>query len=144
MKISKLNIYGDSNLIIKQVNGDFVVKEPNWTKYREEVQRRLKYFKNYELEFVLRSKNKYTDALATLVLRIETIKEDMIQIALEIKTESLAVTKHEKSSWIQKIKQKLENLKVKDLKEIKTFILLNGQLYKKLGNGVLAKCISEN
>ena len=35
MKISKLEICGDSNLIIKQVSGDFAVKEPNMTKYRE-------------------------------------------------------------------------------------------------------------
>ena len=98
MKISKLKIYRYSNLIIKQVSGDFTVKEPNLTKYREELQRRLKDFKNYELEFVPRSKNKYANALATLVLRIGTIEEDMIQISLEVKAEPLAVIEHEISS----------------------------------------------
>ena len=33
---------------------------------------------------------------------------------------------------------------MKDLKEIKAFMLLNGQLYKKLGNCVFARCISED
>ena len=31
-KVSKLKICGDSNLIIKQVNGDFSIKEPSFTK----------------------------------------------------------------------------------------------------------------
>lgn len=44
--------------------------------------------------------------------------------------------------WIEHIKKKIECPKLKDLKQIKTFMLLNGQLYKKLGNGVLVKCIN--
>ena len=92
MKISKLKIYGDSNLIIKQVNGDFASKEPNLTKYREEIQRRLKDFKNYDLKFVPRSKNKYADGLTTLVLKIGIVEEDIIQIPLEVKTKPIAAT----------------------------------------------------
>ena len=133
MKVSTLKIYEDSNLIIRQVNGDFVVKEPNLTKYREEIQRRLKDFKNYELEFVPRSKNKYPDALATLVLKLGTVQEDVIQIPLEVKAKPVAATSQERSSWIQEIKQKLENSELKDIKEIKAFMLLKGQLYKKMG-----------
>ena len=91
-----------------------------------------------------RSKNKYADALATLVLKLGTIKECVIHIPLEVKTEPVATTGQERSSWIQKIKQKLEDPKLKNLKEIKAFMLLNGQLYKKLGDGVLVRCISES
>ena len=68
----------------------------------------------------------------------------MIQIPLKVKVEPLVITEHERSSWTQEIKQKLEDQRLKDLKEIKTFMLLNGQLYKKLGNGVPVKCVSEN
>ncbi|PON60748.1 Ribonuclease H, partial [Parasponia andersonii] len=35
MKSSKLKICGDSNLIIRQLNGDFTIKEPNLVKYQE-------------------------------------------------------------------------------------------------------------
>lgn len=64
MNIIKLKIYKDSNLVIKQVSGEFSVKEPNLAKYRDKIQRRLLSFENYELQVVPRSKNKYADALA--------------------------------------------------------------------------------
>ena len=40
------------------------------------------------------------------------------------------------------MKEKLRNPRRKGVKEIQTFVLLDDQLYKKLGDGVLAKCIS--
>ena len=101
-------------------------------------------FENYGLEAIHRSKNKYVDALATLVLKIGQIEEDVIQIPLEVKQEPIVVSKVEEANWIQEIKGKLEDPKTKDLKEIQTFMLLYGQLYKKLRDRVLAKCISED
>ncbi|PON91622.1 Ribonuclease H [Trema orientale] len=44
MKILNLKICGDSNLVIRQLNGDFAVKEPSLIKYRDEIQERLKGF----------------------------------------------------------------------------------------------------
>ena len=36
----------------------------------------------------------------------------------------------------------MKNRKSKNFKEVQTFLLLDDQLYKKLGDGILAKCIS--
>ena len=72
------------------------------------------------------------------------IEDDVIHILLEIKQKPIAVFKAKESDWIQETKRNLEDYKLKDLKEIKTFMLLDGQLYKKLGDGVLAKCVSVN
>ncbi|PON58754.1 Ribonuclease H [Parasponia andersonii] len=41
MKILNLKICDDSNLVIRQLNEDFAIKEPSLIKYREEIQKRL-------------------------------------------------------------------------------------------------------
>ena len=140
MEIPNLEVRGDSNLIIKQISGDFAVKEPSLIKYRDEVQKILRNFESYELRFVPRSQNKYADALATLVLKMGPIEEDLILIPLEVKMELAAVTEQEEADWVQGIKQKLENPKLGDLQGLKAFMLLQGHLYKKkkVGNGMLA------
>lgn len=48
MKISKLKVCGDSTLVIKQLNIDFLVKVRNLLKYREEIREKLQDF-DYEL-----------------------------------------------------------------------------------------------
>ena len=101
------------------------------------MQKRLLNFENYGLETVPRSKNKYTNALATLVLKMGQVEEDIIQIPLEVKEEPILVYEVEESKWIQEIKEKLKNPKFKDFKEVQTFLLLDDQLYKKLGDGIL-------
>ena len=68
-------------------------------------------FENYGLETVPRSKNKFVDALATLVLRIGQVEEDVIQIPLEVKQEPIAVSNIEEADWILEIKRKLEDPK---------------------------------
>ena len=112
-------------------------------KYREEIQEKLHNFKNYELEYVPRSQNKYADALATLVLKMGHTDEDLIQIPLETKSKPIHSSMQQSNGWIQSIKEKLENPEVKDIREIKAFILINNQVYKRFSNGVLAKCIDE-
>lgn len=52
MKISGLKICGDSNLIIKKVGIEFIVKDLDLAKYRDQNQRKLQGFENYELEFL--------------------------------------------------------------------------------------------
>ena len=100
MKIPKVRVYGDSNFLIKQVNGEFAVKEPSLANYRDEIQKRLLNFENYGLETVPRSKNKYADALATLVPKMAQVEEDIIRIPLEVKQEPISVSEVEESEWI--------------------------------------------
>ncbi|PON61891.1 Ribonuclease H-like domain containing protein [Trema orientale] len=143
MKISKLKICENSNLVIRQLNGDFAVKEPNLVEYREEILDKLKGFESYELESVLHHENKYADTLATLILKIGNTGEKMIQIPLETKERPIEASSPENTIWMQVIKAKLEDPTPQDYKEIKSFMLLNSQLYKKLGDRVLARCVSE-
>ena len=64
--IKKIRIRGDSKLIVKQVSGQLVLKEPALATYRTTVQRPLDKFQKVEIEQVPRSDNKFSDALATL------------------------------------------------------------------------------
>ena len=92
---------------------NFFVKEPSLAKYRDENQKRLLNFKNYGLETIPRSKTKFADALATLILKMGQVEEDVIQISLEVKQEPIAVSKTEKADWIQEIRRKgTLNLKI--------------------------------
>ncbi|PON53293.1 Ribonuclease H-like domain containing protein [Parasponia andersonii] len=143
MTISKLKICGDSNLVIRKLNGDFAIKEPNLVKYRKEILDRLKGFESYKLESLSHQENKYADALANLVLKMGNTEEKMIQIPLETKERSIEALPPENTSWMQVIKAKLKDPTPQDYKEIKSFMLLNSQLYKKLGDRVLARSVSE-
>ena len=64
--VKRLTIKGDSRLVIQQLKGEFAVKEPALVKYRTKAQQILQKFQAYRLEHVVRSQNRYADALATL------------------------------------------------------------------------------
>ncbi|EXB67551.1 hypothetical protein L484_006000 [Morus notabilis] len=70
MGIKKLKVIGDSNLVVKQMNGDIAVKEPALTHYRTMAQRMVKKFKQVVIEHTPESGNRYTDALVTLGSRL--------------------------------------------------------------------------
>ncbi|XP_028058066.1 uncharacterized protein LOC114261939 [Camellia sinensis] len=74
--IKKIQIQGDSKLIVKQVLGQFVLKEPALATYRTTVQRLLDKFQNVEIEHVPHSDNKFSDALTILVVRVDILEEE--------------------------------------------------------------------
>lgn len=126
-----------------QLIRDFVVKNPNSLKYREEICKKLQNF-DYELEYMPQSQNKYTDALATLVLKIDPIKGDLIQIPMEVKFSHLASLVQKPAEGIKAIQDKLENFEAKNIEEAKAFLLVDNQRYKRMTNGVLTKCVDKN
>ena len=74
--IKKIRIRGDSKLIVKQVSGQFVLKEPALATYRTTVQRLLDKFQKVEIEHVPRSDNKFSDALSTLEASVDIPEEE--------------------------------------------------------------------
>ncbi|KAL5568204.1 hypothetical protein UlMin_024779 [Ulmus minor] len=69
--IKHLAIRGDSHLVIQQLKGEFIVKEPALTKYQAKAQQILQNFQAFHFEHVPRSQNRYADALTTLASGID-------------------------------------------------------------------------
>ncbi|XP_028113660.1 uncharacterized protein LOC114311696 [Camellia sinensis] len=64
--LRKLNIWGDSKLVVTQTMGDFALKEPLLAPYRTIVQRLLTQFDDVQIPYTPRTHNHFSDALATL------------------------------------------------------------------------------
>ncbi len=64
-KSSSITINTDSELLVKQLNGDYKVKDENLKILFKRVQRLLKGFKQVQILHIDRSKNKGADKLAT-------------------------------------------------------------------------------
>ena len=80
---NNLCIHGDSNLIVKQANGEFALKKPMLASYRTLVQGLWKKFQNVRCEHSPRSTNRYVDALATLASKIH-IQEENRKIVVSV------------------------------------------------------------
>lgn len=65
-RIKFIEVYGDSSLVICQINGDWETRHPNLIPYREHVMKLIPYFKEITFSHIPREENHLADALATL------------------------------------------------------------------------------
>ena len=66
MRIQRLEVCGDSNLTISQVNGDFDAKDPKMAAYRNAVLKMSARFEGLEFHHVARDNNQAADVLARI------------------------------------------------------------------------------
>uniref|UniRef100_A0A2N9FIH6 Integrase catalytic domain-containing protein n=1 Tax=Fagus sylvatica TaxID=28930 RepID=A0A2N9FIH6_FAGSY len=150
MGIKHLRVIGDSNLVVCQARGEFSLKEPSLAPYRALAQKFEARFITFEIEHAQRNENRYADALATLGSQIAFEGEEMdVTICRKVSpiTETLRNEFEELSQdqedWRALIKAKLMSpADTADLREIKDYTLISGDLYRRLLGGVLARCIS--
>uniref|UniRef100_A0A2N9G8E1 RNA-directed DNA polymerase n=1 Tax=Fagus sylvatica TaxID=28930 RepID=A0A2N9G8E1_FAGSY len=149
-KSFKFDFPCDSNLVVCQARGEFSLKEPSLAPYRALAQKFEARFSTFEIEHAQRNENRYADALATLGSQMAFEGEEMdVTICKKAKpiTESLRKEFEELSQdqedWRAPIKAKLVSpADTADLREIKDYTLISGDLYRRLPGGVLARCIS--
>ena len=126
------------------------MKEPSLAPYRALAQRLEEKFSTFEVTHALRSENRYADARATLGS----------QVAFEGPTADVAINKRsipitdllkeeyeeqhlDQEDWRTLLKSKLMSPEgVVDLKVLKDFVLISGDLYRRLPEGILARCVS--
>ena len=70
-------MFGDSELVIRQVEGIYGVKNPSLATYKAALQRIMEHYTSIEYKVVNRSKNKLADLLATLATKFVLKKEKM-------------------------------------------------------------------
>ncbi|KAJ9180934.1 hypothetical protein P3X46_009119 [Hevea brasiliensis] len=84
MKIRKLEVYGDSALIIYQVKGEWQTKDPKLIPYQKYLLELIKEFEEISFTHLSRDKNQFADALATLAVMAQ-MEEGQTTQALRVK-----------------------------------------------------------
>ena len=83
-----MEVYGDSALIISQIQNKWKIKEEKLMPYYQCLQKWASKFSKIQYQYVLRMQNQIANALATMASMIEGQKEDeAIPIVLEQKEE---------------------------------------------------------
>lgn len=70
-----LVIYSDSELVVKQLNGEYRVKDKNLYEYYKEIRKLEKDFDSVEYKHIPRENNKEADGLANTVLKDKNTKK---------------------------------------------------------------------
>ena len=118
--------------------------------YRALAQKLEEKFNTFEISHALRCGNRYADALATLGSQVsfEGPKADVTINKRNVPITDLLKDEFEEQNldvedWRVPIKAKLMLPEsVVDLKMLKDYILIIGDLYRRLPGGVLARCVS--
>ncbi|KAJ9176821.1 hypothetical protein P3X46_012093 [Hevea brasiliensis] len=87
MKVRKLEVYGDSALIIYQVKGEWQTKDPKLIPYQKYLLELIKKFKEIPFTHLSREKNQFADALATLAVMAQMEEGQTTQV-IKIKARS--------------------------------------------------------
>lgn len=149
MGVQHLKIVGDSNLVVCQAKRSFSLKEPSLAPYRTLTQRMDEKFYMFRIDHAQRSENKYADAPATLgsqiaferrntTMEVKMQKESIIKVLKERFPEKEGCEK----DWRSPIKEAL--LREKDVVELKTakdYVLMKGEMYRRMLGGILSRCI---
>ncbi|XP_058202807.1 uncharacterized protein LOC131317262 [Rhododendron vialii] len=69
--IEKLEVVGDSNLVVSQANGDWKVKEEKLKPYHQNLEDLIPQFNKVTFTHVPRLKNQFANVLATLASMVE-------------------------------------------------------------------------
>ena len=73
MGIQRLELRGDSNLVISQINGDFDAKDPKMAAYRNAVLKMSARFEGLEFHHIARDNNQAADVLARIGAKRDAI-----------------------------------------------------------------------
>ena len=150
MGIKHLWVIVDSNLIICQTKGEFSLKEPSLALYRALAQKLEEKFDTFEISHAMRCGNRYADALATLGSQV-SFDGPKVDVTIDKRTMPITDLMKEKfkeqdfdaEDWRIPIRAKLMSPKgAADLKTLKDYVLIAGDLYRRLPGGVLARYIN--
>ncbi|CAM8968431.1 unnamed protein product [Rhodiola kirilowii] len=166
ISIDKMDIYGDSQLVINQVLGDYEVRKDDLIPYHRHATQLLNEFDSISIGHVPRSANKLADALANLAANLALGAEETMSIPVcnrwvvppleenKKNMESSNVVyayEIEKEDWRQPIidfmdHQKLPadpRHKIEICRRAPRFIRYKGTLYRRSFLGEWLRCLSE-
>uniref|UniRef100_A0A2N9EZT3 Reverse transcriptase/retrotransposon-derived protein RNase H-like domain-containing protein n=1 Tax=Fagus sylvatica TaxID=28930 RepID=A0A2N9EZT3_FAGSY len=132
-------------LLADLAKGEFLLKEPSLAPYRGLAQKLEEKFDTFKISHAMRCGNRYADALATLGSQIsfEGLKVDVTinkrsTPIIDLLKEQFEEQYLDVEDWRTPIKAKLISPEgVADLKTLKGYVLIAGDLYCRLPGGVL-------
>jgi len=74
--VSNLKIFSDSQLVVKQINGEYKIKDPELKKLYDIVIKEIKRFKNFTIEYIPREKNKLADKFLKELLKSKKLSRN--------------------------------------------------------------------
>ena len=83
MEVCSLRVHGDSQLIVRHVNGVYEVRKPELMPYCEAARKLMNEFKHIEILHVPRSRNALADALAKLAAALALPEGKSAQVTVE-------------------------------------------------------------
>ena len=88
MRIKRLRVKGDSNVVVCQTKGSFSLKETSLAPYRAMAQKMEEKFSTFEIEHTSRNENRFANALAALGSQI-IFEGDSTRIEVSKRKESI-------------------------------------------------------
>ncbi|XP_021827276.1 uncharacterized protein LOC110767920 [Prunus avium] len=148
MGVKRIKMIGDSNLVLSQLQGDFAVKEMTLAPYRTTAEKLMGAFEQIALEHIPGITNRYANALATLGSKLSFTKEqpNIAVIRKDMPTvEAMSLEEvPEEGDWRTCIQEELVSLRKEgSIKKLKEYVVILGELYRRLPSGILARCIGK-
>jgi Fe2+ transport system protein B len=138
-KAISVEIYGDSELVIKQLNGQHEFRNDIPRNYYEECKEILKSFQLVILQHIPREHNEEANMLAQSASRYRESQEVFVKEVYAFGSD-LA-----ENDWRKEIVDYLENPSRKVSRKLRykaiNFVLLDGRLFYKSLDGVLLQCL---
>ncbi|CAL9017106.1 unnamed protein product [Prunus brigantina] len=170
MHIDCLQAYGDSQLVVRQLSGQYAVRNATLVPYHERAKYLMSQFQDIHVSHIPRSENDKADALANLAASLTLPDERDIQItvgerhllppAIErieevVDSNVITASEHEEEQedldWHHPIIEYLQHGKLPNDSRKKAevrrrairFLYLNDTLYKRSFDGMLLRCLSK-
>uniref|UniRef100_A0A803LQZ3 RNase H type-1 domain-containing protein n=1 Tax=Chenopodium quinoa TaxID=63459 RepID=A0A803LQZ3_CHEQI len=168
MGIQDLDVYGDSQLVISKLLGEYEVKKEDLIPYHKHAPRLLDKFDTVKLSHVPRSANKMADALAGLAATLALGAEEIMYVPVcnhwvvapeeyEVEDDKveevdmITVCQIDKEDWRQPIIDYLDYQKLPNdprhrteiLRRASRFILFKGTLYRRSFDKLWSRCLED-
>ncbi|XP_058008414.1 uncharacterized protein LOC131182925 [Hevea brasiliensis] len=159
--VKKVEVFGDSILVVSHVKGEWELKEEKLRSYLEYTKKLLFSFKEVIVKHMPKTQNQMADSLPTLASLWEKGDQKLTQLVILIRSripcyEGLIIVHldlKDEGKWYEDIRRYLEvreypqSANSRDraiIHRLATqFTLLGGQLYKRFFKGLLLLCVTE-
>ncbi|GFZ04763.1 hypothetical protein Acr_17g0003350 [Actinidia rufa] len=148
-----LEIFSDSQLVVNQVQGDYLAKDARMMAYLGEVKAASAKIKEFKIRQIPREDNKKADALANLASTFEFISDRCIPLEFLaspsigvanqiLQTKKISTWMDEIIAYLQRRTLPKDKLQARRLQyRSARFCIFKGKLYKRSFSGPLLKCL---
>lgn len=138
----EIQVYGDSQLMVRQVNGSYDAKDPCKQQYRDKVRTLIPCFDTFKIDRIPRSQNKRADALSKLASSAYShlTKEVLVEVLprRSITEQMVLVVTETTDSWMTPIIQYFTSGELPPTGSRARSIRMKAALYA-IKNGILYK-----